>query len=130
MRLTNFSDYSLRALIFLNRTQELATLNELSEALDVPRNHLIKVVNKLVKMGYLSAVRGRFGGVKIEPHTGELGVGEILKNTEENLNLVECFSDGDSDCPLLPKCKLKKSLAVALLAFFESLDQRTLNDIT
>ena len=130
MRLTDFSDYSLRTLIYLNRSGELATLNELSEALNVSRNHLIKVVNKLVKLGYLQAVRGRFGGLKIEPQTGALPVGEILKNTEENLRLVECFSDGKIACPLFPKCKLQNSLNEALDAFFASLNLRTLDDIT
>jgi Rrf2 family nitric oxide-sensitive transcriptional repressor len=130
MRLTDFSDFSLRTLILLNQKQELLTLNELAESLNISRNHLIKVVNKLVKLGYLHAVRGRSGGVQIEPNTGSVKVGEILRNTEENLNIVACFKTENSDCPLLPKCKLKKSLSEALDAFFESLDRKTLNDIT
>jgi Rrf2 family nitric oxide-sensitive transcriptional repressor len=130
MRLTDFSDYSLRTLIYLNRKDQLATLNELSESLDVPRNHLIKVVNNLVKLGYLQAVRGRFGGLRIQAHTGAIGVGDILKNTEENLRLVACFADGVTDCPLLPKCKLKRTLHQALEAFFASLNKQTLDEIT
>lgn len=129
MRLTDFSDYSLRTLIYLNREESLATLSQISERLNISKNHLNMVAHKLVKLGYVKSTRGRFGGLRIEAHTGSLKVGDILRQTENNIRLVECFHD-EVNCPLFPKCKFKKSLNKAVDAFFASLNESTLDDIT
>lgn len=130
MRLTDHTDYSLRVLMWLNQTKTLATLSELSEALGISRNNLIKVSNQLVKFGYVDAFRGRSGGIRIKEKTGTVSLREIILRTEENLNIAECFSNKDCDCVFLSRCALKKSLASALRAFLQSLGQTSLDDVT
>lgn len=130
MRLTDFTDYSLRVLIYLNRTKEPSTLSELAGKLGVSRNNLIQVSNRLVKLGYVSSSRGRSGGLKIIAATGKERLGNIVRNTEEAFQMAECFSGGKVICPLHGGCHLKASLGEALEAFLQSLDKRTLNDIT
>ncbi len=130
MRLTDFSDYSLRTLIYLNREQRLVTMNELAEKLHVSRNHLIKVVVRLTRAGYVESVRGRSGGLEISPRAGSLKLGDILLTTEEGFDLAECFRNPDTECPFFPSCKLKKTLNHALDAFISTLNQQTLDDVT
>ncbi len=129
MRLTDFSDYALRTLIYLNRDDSLSPLSEISKNLNIPKNHLNMVAHKLVKLGFVKSTRGRFGGLQIETHTGSLRVGEILRKTENRIRLVECFQD-EVSCPLFPKCKFKKSLNKAIDAFFSSLNESTLDEIS
>ena len=129
MRLTDFSDYALRTLIYLNRKDSLATLSQISEKLNISKNHLNMVAHKLVKLGYVKSTRGRFGGLEIETHTGSLKVGDILRKTENKIRLVECFQN-EVNCPLFPSCKFKKSLNKAVDAFFSSLNESTLDEIS
>lgn len=130
MRLTDFSDYALRALIYMNQKRELVTLTELSENLHISRNHLIKIANKLVKLGYVEAIRGRSGGLKINPSAGTLKVGDIVKSTEENFTMAECFGKEKSNCVYVSTCSLKHALNEALSSFVETLNRYSLNDIT
>jgi len=130
MRVTNFSDYSLRTLIYLNRAKRLVTLNELAEKLHVSRNHLIKVVIRLTREGYIESVRGRNGGLAIASNAGILKLGDILLSTEEGFDLAECFRNPQTECPFFPKCKLKQTLNQALNAFIATLNQRTLDDVS
>lgn len=129
MRLTDFSDYALRTLIYLNREKSISSLSRISENLNIPKNHLNMVAHKLVKLGFVKSTRGRFGGLQIETHTGNLKVGEVLRKTENRIRLVECFQDVVT-CPLFPKCKFKKSLDRAVEAFFDSLNESTLDEIS
>ena len=129
MRLTDFSDYALRTLIYLNRDDSLSPLSEISKNLNIPKNHLNMVAHKLVKLGFVKSTRGRFGGLQIETHTGGLKVGDILRMTENRIRLVECFQD-QVTCPLFPKCKFKNSLNKAVDAFFATLNESTLDEIT
>jgi Rrf2 family nitric oxide-sensitive transcriptional repressor len=130
MRLTDFSDYSLRTLIYLNRKKRLVTLNELAEQLHVSRNHLIKVVVRLVKEGYVDSVRGRAGGFLINAQAGSRRLGDIVLSTEESFDMAECFRNPDTECPLLPNCKLRRTLSQGLTAFIATLNQRTLDDVS
>jgi Rrf2 family nitric oxide-sensitive transcriptional repressor len=130
VRLTDFTDYSLRVLIYLNHSREPATLRDLSGKLGVSRNNLIQVSNRLVKLGYVSSSRGRSGGLRILETTGKERLGDIVRNTEEAFQMAECFSGKEVRCPLFGGCQLQASLGEALDAFLHSLDQRTLNDIT
>lgn len=130
MHLTDFTDYSLRVLIYLNKTKKLATLNELSRRLAISRNNLIKVSSKLEKLGYITTVRGRSGGLQISPETPQVSLGTIVRKTEERMQLAECFSNGKILCTLQHGCLLKNRLHEALEAFMISLDKYSLNDIT
>lgn len=128
--MTDHTDYSLRVLMYLNMTKRLVTLNELSESLAVPRNSLIKVSNKLAKMGYIETSRGRAGGLWINNKSGDLSLRKIVEETEETFNVAECFGKKNCQCYFMQLCPLKKRLDNALKAFLESLDNVTLNQVT
>lgn len=108
----------------------MSTLNELSEKLNISRNNLTKVSNKLARLGYVDTVKGRSGGLQIREKTGKVSVGEIVKQTEENFNMAECFVGGKINCTLAKGCILKLCLHKALEAFVNSLNEYTLDDIT
>lgn len=132
MRLTRHSDYSLRVLIFLaTKRDELATIPEIAGAYGISRGHLMKVVQTLAELGYLETVRGRGGGIGLGMAPDTIRVGAVIRQTEESLALVDCFSgeNGARACQIMPTCKLKEILAEALQAFFRKLDEYTLADI-
>jgi len=108
----------------------MVTLGELAEKLKISRNTLIKISNKLTKLGYVDATRGPSGGLRLGQEAGRETVGAIVRNIEENMHLAECFKDGKIQCTLLKGCVLKICLDEALDAFVSSLDKYTLNDIT
>lgn len=130
MRLTDHTDYSLRVLMVLNCKKTLITLNELSDLLRVSKNNLIKVSNQLVKLKLVESVKGRFGGLKIIPESGNKTLKEIIVNTEESFSMAECYRDKNCGCTLVNNCYLKPILKQALENFLNTLDGKTLNDIT
>lgn len=130
MRLTDHTDYSIRVLMYLNRKQGMATLNELAKQLSVSKNNLIKVSNQLSKVGFIETSRGRSGGLTIKTGTGNKSLKEIIMQTEESFYIAQCFSDQSCDCTLLRNCMLKRTLFEALQAFLNSLGSKTLNDVT
>lgn len=131
MQLTRYTDYALRVLIYLgHKGDELSTINEISEIYGVSENHLMKIVHGLGKLGYVTTLRGKGGGLKLGRSPGEIRIGQVVRDTEETLDLVECFAhDYGGDCRLAANCKLKSVLADAQQAFFDSLDQYTLKDL-
>jgi len=133
MHLTRYSDYSLRVLIFLGiKGKALATIPEIAEAYGISRGHLMKVVNTLGQLGYVETLRGRGGGLKLGMAPEKIGVGQVLRQTEESFALVDCFSAdkaSERHCAITPTCKLRGILAEALQAFLRVLDQYTLADI-
>jgi Rrf2 family nitric oxide-sensitive transcriptional repressor len=129
MRLTLFSDYALRVLMFTHAAGErLVTIEEISEAYGISRPHLMKVVNALTRSGYLTAVRGRSGGLRLAMPAEKIILGEVVRETEPDLALVECFSTGNR-CVITKCCKLQGALDEALQAFLAVLDQKTLAGI-
>lgn len=131
MRLTNYTDFSLRVLIYLasKKPGELSNITEIAEAYDISRNHLTKVIHELGKMGVIHTIRGRGGGIKLALPPEKINIGEIVRKTEEDFKLVECFGDGPSSCVISPVCGLKHVLNRALFAYLAVLNEYTLADI-
>lgn len=130
MRLTTFSDYSLRVLMYLGLDGErVATIGEIARAYGVSENHLMKVVHHLAQRGYIETTRGKGGGVRLARSPEKINVGEVVRGTEENLKLVECFDRATSNCRIEPGCVLKGILGRAVDAFFAALERYTLADL-
>lgn len=130
MRLTTFSDYTIRVLIYVGLNPgKRATINELANAYGISRNHLMKVVHYLGQTGYIDTVRGKGGGFLLAVPPSEINIGHLIRDTEERVSLVACFSDGSSDCRIHTACELKGMLQEALEAFYAVLEQYTLDDL-
>ncbi|MFG6158803.1 RrF2 family transcriptional regulator [Halomonas sp. 1390] len=129
MHLTRFTDYSLRVLLYLAvKGEERSTINEIAERFEISRNHLMKVVQDLNHQGYLTAIRGKNGGLVLKRRPEDIPLGELVRATERDLELVECFGDSN-ECVITPACRLKPILAEALAAFIAVLDRYTLADL-
>ena len=129
MKLTRFTDYSLRVLIYLGLKDDgRVTIREISDAYGISRNHLMKVVSLLTRMGYLDARRGPGGGIALARPPKEIVIADVVRDMEDDLNLVECFCE-DGACAIKPMCKLKTALNQALAAYLDTLERYTLLDL-
>src|SRR3546814_353363 len=98
MRLTLYTDYSLRVLMYLGLNRDgLATITEVAERYGISRNHLMKIVHQLGLLGYIETVRGKGGGIRFARSPGEINLGEVIRRTEEDMALVQCFDSGGSE---------------------------------
>ena len=130
MRLTQFTDYGLRVLMYLeSRDGERVTTEELARLFNVSWDHLLKVVRRLCELGYIEAKRGPSGGVRFIPATREVTVGEVVRNLEPQLELVECFDERTNTCPITPICRLAPLLRRAGAAFLQELDKGRIGDL-
>ena len=125
MRLTRYTDYAMRVLLYLGaRPERLCSISEIAGAYDISQNHLMKVVSDLVNAGYLVSVRGRFGGVRLARTPAEISIGAVVRHTEDGSDLVDCGS-----CIIAPACGLTGALHQALAAFMRVLDGYTLESL-
>ena len=130
MRLTLFSDYTLRVLMYLGVHRDgLSTISQIAEAYDISRNHLMKIVHYLGQCGYLETVRGKGGGIRLAREPADINVGSVVRQTEKDTVLVECFGSQTSTCRIVPACELKIILKEASEAFYQCLDRYTLQDL-
>jgi Rrf2 family nitric oxide-sensitive transcriptional repressor len=130
MRLTTFSDYSLRVLIYLAAEPgRRATIGEIARAFGVSENHLMKVVHFLGKAGWLRNVRGKGGGMELARPPEEIRIGAVIRGCETQLP-AECFDRDTNRCVITPACQLRHVLKEATDTFYASLDRYTLADIT
>ena len=132
MRLTRHTDYAFRALIYLGLLEDgkLATIGAIASDYGSSRNHLMKVVQKLVQNGYVHSVRGKFGGVCLALPQEEVRLGEVARITEPRERMLDCRDgDGAENCPLAPDCPLQDAMDQAMDAFYEVLDRYTLEDM-
>lgn len=128
MRLTMFTDYSLRVLMYLGlRGDELASIADIARAYGISENHLVKVVHRLGQLGLVETVRGRGGGVRLGRPADRIGLGEVVRQTEDDLAIVECFGSGE--CVIAGVCGLQRVLGEALGAFMAVLDGLTIADL-
>lgn len=129
MRLTNFTDYSLRVLIFLAlKGEEKGTVLEISETYNISQNHLVKVVHNLTKLGLVVSSKGRGGGLLLRKSPSDINIGKVVATLEKESILVECFSE-EGRCKLNPSCRLKSALTKAKKSFYKTLEEFSLNDI-
>ncbi|WP_257347566.1 RrF2 family transcriptional regulator [Pseudalkalibacillus decolorationis] len=132
MRLTNYTDYSLRVLIYLavQKDNHLINIKDIADMYQISKNHLMKVIHELGKLGLIQTVRGRNGGIRLNKRPEEINIGEVIRKTEEDFYIVECFEDSRNGCIISPVCGLKGVLNEALEAYFKVLDGYTLADLT
>ena len=130
MRLTLYTDYSLRVLLYLaNKEDEVVTISELADFYQISRNHLVKVVHNLGLNGYITTTRGRHGGIKLAHPAKDLQIGKIIRSTEPDFDLLECFNPATDHCVVTRACNLKGVLFKARAHFMAVLDQYTLADM-
>jgi Rrf2 family nitric oxide-sensitive transcriptional repressor len=130
VKLSAFTDYSLRVLLYLaaNPTRR-ATIAEISTAFDINENHLTKVVLQLARCGWIETTRGKGGGLHLAKRAADIRLGDVVRDTEGEDLPAECFAPGESSCAIAKRCRLKGVLAEAVAAFHRVLDRYTLADI-
>lgn len=130
MQLTLYTDYSLRVLIYLGlRRDRLSTVSEIAESYGISRNHLVKVVHNLATLGFVHSTRGKGGGLSLARSPERINIGDVVRHTEMNFNIVECFDGKSRGCPITAVCRLKGVLSDAANAFLRVLDGYTLADV-
>jgi Rrf2 family transcriptional regulator, nitric oxide-sensitive transcriptional repressor len=132
MRLTNWSDYSLRVLMYCAacaQREQPATISEIAEAHAISRSHLTKIVMTLSGMGYLETTRGRGGGLRLLKPAQDIVLGAVIRQTETDFTLVECFDNDNNTCRLNGHCRLKGAFQQAMEAYLRVLDGVTLADL-
>ncbi|AKM19034.1 HTH-type transcriptional repressor NsrR [Geobacillus sp. 12AMOR1] len=118
-------------LLFLGTLDEgeKTNIKEISTAFSLSEHHLSKIVHELGKLGYIETIRGRNGGIRLAKRPEEIVIGAVVRETEDNLSLVECFAAHGNECVLTPSCRLRFALREALEAFLRVLDAYTLADL-
>ena len=131
MQLTSFTDYSLRVLMFLGTLpkEQLSSIKEISTIYNISNNHISKVVYQLGKLGLVETIRGRNGGIRLAKPAADINIGAVVRETEDNMNMAECFDETQNHCIISPACRLKHVLNKALKAYLAVLDEYTLDDL-
>ena len=130
MRLTAYTDYSLRSLIFLAMNREhLVTVQHIADTHGIPKNHLTKVIHQLGVLGYVTTIRGRNGGLRLGREPGDINIGEVVRHTETDFFMASCFDAASTDCMYSAACGLKGVLEQATAAFLAVLDSVTLDQL-
>jgi len=127
VQLTSFTDYGLRALIYMASLpdDQMTNISQVTEVYGVSRNHMVKIINQLSRAGLVTAVRGKNGGIKLGKPAQTIRIGDVVRELEP-LSLVNCDSDF---CHITPACRLKPVLHTAVEHFLDELNQYTLADM-
>lgn len=130
MQLTQYTDYSLRVLIYLSlkKPDELGTITDISEFYGISRNHLVKVVHNLATYGFIVTLRGKYGGMRLARPASDISIGEVVRLTEPNFDIAECFNKETNSCVITPMCSLKNILGQARTQFIRELDRYSIAD--
>lgn len=130
MRLTTYTDYTLRVLIYLGMNQDrLVTIQDIADLHGISKNHLMKVVHQLGLSGLVETVRGRNGGMRLRKAPAEINVGAVVRSTESDFFMAECFNQRSNACVYAPACTLKGVLFQATEAYLAVLDGVTLEQL-
>lgn len=130
MRLTTYTDYALRTLMYLAANRDrLVTIQDIADAHEIAKNHLTKVVHQLGILGVVETVRGRNGGLKLGKEPAQINIGAVVRSTEPDFYMAECFDPGKNHCILSPACALKGVLHTATASYLAVLDGVTLESL-
>ena len=132
MRLTIFTDYTLRILIYLGIHQyedRLTTISNIATAYGISENHLMKIVHHLAKQGYVETTRGKGGGMRLARAPDKIRLGDVVRGAEGDFAIVQCFQKNNTACPIRSACALAEIMGRAMSAFFDELDGHTLADL-
>ncbi len=129
MQLTQFTDYSLRALIYIALRKESCTIKDITEAYGISNNHMIKIIHNLAKLGLIKTIRGKNGGILMAAQPETINLGELIVQLEPHFDLVPCFNKEKANCCIAPVCKLKGILHEAQSAFIKVLGRYTLANV-
>lgn len=129
MQLTQFTDYSLRALIYIAAKKEMCTVSDIATAYGISQHHLTKIIHNLSRLGMIKTTRGKNGGIVLAENTLQLNLKKIVLQLESDFDLVPCFNPKKQNCCIAPACRLKRILADAQKAFLAVLEQFKLADI-
>lgn len=130
MRLAEYTDHTLRVLMHCAANpHRLVTIAEVAQAQEISKNNLMKIVSDLARQGLLETTRGRSGGVRLVKPASEIRIGDVVRASETDFRLVECFDDTTNACTMSASCGLKGLFGRALSAYFRELDGATLADI-
>jgi Rrf2 family nitric oxide-sensitive transcriptional repressor len=129
MRLTLYTDYSLRVLLYLAyKKDQIVTISELADFYKISRNHLVKVVHNLGLQGYIHTLRGKNGGLRLARPAEDIIIGHVVRSMEPDFDLLECFNSADDNCVITKTCSLKAVLFNARDTFLGVLDKFTVAD--
>ncbi len=128
MQLTKYTDYAFRSLIFLalQKPAQLVTISDVAEHFDIPRNHLVKIINHLGKLGYIETVRGKGGGIRLARPASRINLREVIEAVEETLTPIDCRK---AHCRILPACRLRGIMGEAQEAFMAVFERYHLSDL-
>lgn len=130
MRLTKQTNYAIRLLMYCATNQgHLSRVSEIAAAYSVPEMFLFKILQPLVEHGMLETVRGRNGGVRLAKPASQITLFDVVRVTEDNFSMAECFNNDASECPLIDSCALNAALRKALGAFFDVLESFSIEDL-
>jgi Rrf2 family transcriptional regulator, nitric oxide-sensitive transcriptional repressor len=128
MRLTSYTDYALRVLLFTGSAEQAVTISTVSQAFGISKEHLRKVVHSLSQLGYLTTTQGRNGGIALGQPANHINIGKVVEQLEAT-DLVECFNKDTNTCPIVGMCGLKNALVKAQKNFIDTLAQYQLSDL-
>ena len=131
MKLTSYSTYAVRTLMFAAlHPKRLCQAQEVADAFQISKAHVVKCIHQLGQWGFLENIRGRNGGFRLAQPATDISIGAVIRQTEDTLDLIECFDEATNSCPLLPACALNQALIGARDAFIAQLDKVSIADVT
>ncbi|MGB0944402.1 MAG: Rrf2 family transcriptional regulator [Marinomonas sp.] len=128
MRLTAFTDFGLRTLMYLTSipAEQLSSVPEVAKVYDASQNHFVKVIGQLTKLGYVQSIRGKNGGIRLAKKAEDINIGKVIRELENHLDAVNCSKPA---CQITSCCELKQALALAMEAFLTKMEEYSLADI-
>lgn len=129
MQLTQFTDYSLRALIYIALNKDSCTIKDITDAYGISNHHMVKIIHNLAKLSLIKTIRGKGGGILMAAAPETINLGRLIVQLEPHFDLVPCFNRAKANCCIAPVCKLKGVLHEAQAAFMKVLERYTLADV-